>query len=198
MSCSSLYMPHDGDHDIRQAFRKIIHNVVSTHKRDDGIRYLKTVQRLASDAAKDPTRQFRRNNDRISEEVVRPSGVLEVLLEMGFRSVVKNNDEYFSHAGGTLNKNLRIGITMLQETLECEGPKQSADEHRHEQEKAEKKAAVETLLKKIKDDRISVRARVQRERQSGQYEKGIPPRSGTVKPGKIATLQGSDANPCTS
>ncbi|KAI0750811.1 hypothetical protein C8Q80DRAFT_532662 [Daedaleopsis nitida] len=191
----TLYMPFDEEHDNRQKFRRRIdREILASNTPAVAIKSLKTVLTLARNILAKPDdpqyRRFKISNKRIQETVMVPKGVLQLVMDLGFRIKAEHHDSYCVYTAKTHN-DLRVGSSVIEETLEREVRKAEEEERRREREEEERKAVEEKEHMRFLDDRKSVDARVARERRLPP-EKGIPARrkGGPVKPGNIVTLHG--------
>ncbi|PIL37157.1 hypothetical protein GSI_00849 [Ganoderma sinense ZZ0214-1] len=138
-----LYMPHDEEHDRRQAFRKQADYILGANK---------------------------------------PAQAIESLKAEDYSSC-------YVYSAKTYNT-LRTGSAIIEEILEREIKKQETEVQRRQKEEEEQKELIEKLRNQFFDDRKSVAVRVQRERETGVQEKGLPRRKGAPLTSNIVTLHG--------
>nr|VWO97755.1 Uncharacterized protein [Ganoderma boninense] len=184
-----LYMPHDEEHDKRQAFRKRVDYILGANKPAQAIESLKwqVVLELAHRILRDPeekrVRRIKISNPRVQRTILVPKGVCELVVER------EDYSSCYVYSAKTYNT-LRIGSAIIEEILEREVKKQEFEVQRQQREEEEQKELIEKLHNQFLDDRKSVAVRVQRERQSGVQEKGIPRRKGAPLKSDIATIHG--------
>ncbi|TBU49542.1 hypothetical protein BD309DRAFT_947091 [Dichomitus squalens] len=192
-----LYMPHDEEHRSRQDFRKRVDYIITANKPPQAFESLKTVLQISRNILRKPEelrfRKFKLNNNKIKSLIVEPKGVLELVVDLGFREKAENFESYYVYSARTHN-GLRVGASMIEEILEREMKKYEEEEKRKEREQQEEEELVEKLYNQILDDRKSVATRVQRERETGAYEKGIPARKRGLKKANIVTLHDSSGS----
>ncbi|KAM5540521.1 hypothetical protein V8D89_005979 [Ganoderma adspersum] len=186
-----LYLPHDEEHDQRQAFRKRVNYVIGANKPAQAVESLKVVLELAHRILQDPeekkVRRFKITNPKVQRTIMVPKGVCELVVELGFREKAEDYSGCYIYSRKTYNA-LRIGSTIIEEILEREVKKQEAEAQRRQREEEEQKELIEKLHNQFLDDRKSVAARNQRERESGVQEKGLPRRKGAPLEANIVTI----------
>ncbi|KAL0573742.1 hypothetical protein V5O48_008220 [Marasmius crinis-equi] len=86
----SNYIDHDSGHPDRSKIRKDINIIVEKH----GVKSLKMLRNIAQNILKnveDPDSKFktlRLETDAVKKKIIRPEGVLQVVIDMGFTKVV--------------------------------------------------------------------------------------------------------------
>ncbi|RPD67157.1 hypothetical protein L226DRAFT_129438 [Lentinus tigrinus ALCF2SS1-7] len=188
-----LYMPFDEEWSLRQDFRRRIdREIIQGNKPKVAIGSLKMVLRLARNILANPEedkyRRFKITNCHIKSTIMEPKGVLELMMDLGFRIKAENFESICVYSSKTYNE-LRVGSSIIEEILEREVKKQEDEERRQERVKAEAEAHKQKLQAQFLDDRQSVHARCQRERHLPPL-KGIPARKGGPRKAEIATIHG--------
>ncbi|KAI0352951.1 hypothetical protein OH77DRAFT_749030 [Trametes cingulata] len=178
-----LYTDFDHEHDDRQRFRKRIdRDIIAANPPKVALQSLRVVLKLAENILAEPTnerfRRFKITNDTVRKSIMEPKGVLQLVVDLGFREKAENYDSYYVFNGQHVNL-LRIGASIIKEALARESLRED-EAVKLAREQAEREEAWERARLRIKDDRRSVAARTQRERHLG-YEKGVLPPRGSSK-----------------
>ncbi|KAI0638194.1 hypothetical protein C8Q77DRAFT_416776 [Trametes polyzona] len=181
-----LYTAFDGEYDVRQRFRKRIDRDVLESNRSPAlaIRSLEIVLKLAENILEHPTepryRRFKISNEKIKKLVVEPKGVLQLVVDLGFREQVVDFEPCYVFRDKNTNE-LPVGASMIKEALARERKKVEEENAKRAREEEERKAHEEKIHLQFLDDRQSVAARAQRERHTGYAEvKGTPRRKGNI------------------
>ncbi|KAL1946793.1 hypothetical protein VTO73DRAFT_14897 [Trametes versicolor] len=189
-----LYTSFDNEYEVRQRFRKRIdRDILGTHPDMHAVRPLELAENILAAPTDPDVRRFKMSNNTIKKLVIEPKGVLQLVVDLGFREKVEDFVPYYVFRGDNVNE-LRVGASMIKEALVRERKKLEDEKLKHEREEAERKAHEEKIHKNFLDDRLSVAARAQRERHSGYQVKGIPRPKGLSNGSNIATLQGKAAD----
>ncbi|KAI0719547.1 hypothetical protein C8T65DRAFT_635725 [Cerioporus squamosus] len=188
-----LHKSFDEEWDLRQDFRRRIdHDILEANSPKVAFESLKTVLRLAHNILANPGekkyRRFKITNDHIKSKIVEPKGVMQLIMDLGFRIKAENFESFAVYSGKTYDQ-LRVGSAIIEEVLLREVQKQEEEETRREREKVELEAHKQKLHDQFLDDRLSVNARLQRERHLPP-EKGIPARKGGPKKANVVTVHG--------
>ncbi|KAI0375645.1 hypothetical protein BV20DRAFT_7359 [Pilatotrama ljubarskyi] len=180
-----LYTDFDPEHDDRQRFRKRIdRDIIAANSLGVALQSLRTVLKLAENILAEPTnerfRRFRITNDTVRRSIMEPRGVLQLVVDLGFREKAENYNPCYVFNAKAMNQ-LRIGASMIKEALARESLREDESE-KIAREHAERQEAWQRARLQIQDDRKSVAARAQRERRSA-YQKGALPARSSPKEG---------------
>ncbi|KAI1786542.1 hypothetical protein LXA43DRAFT_1099161 [Ganoderma leucocontextum] len=206
-----LCRPHDEEHDKRQAFRRRVDYIIGANKPAQAIQLCTQGLCLLNgnqgefpvNPEEDKYRRFKITNDRVQKTIMVPEGVCDLLVDLGFREKHATQflnaifvdwqaveySSYYIYSAKSHNS-LRVGSAIIEEILEREVKKHEEEMQRRQREEEEQKELIEKLHKQFLDDRKSVEARVQRERESGVQEKGIPRPKGAPRKANIVTIHG--------
>ncbi|KAI0660975.1 hypothetical protein C8Q70DRAFT_1052795 [Cubamyces menziesii] len=183
-----LYTPFDSEWSIRQAFRRRIYRDIfesDSGNQQIALQSLQTVLKLTENLLAKPEepayRKFRRHNGHIKRLVIEPKGVLQLVVDLGWREKIIDFESCYVFTGKNYN-NLRVGASVIKEILHKERIKQHDMDEARSREAAERISTQEKerLRLQFLDDRLSVAARAQRERRTGVEVdvKSIPARKG--------------------
>ncbi|KAK7027959.1 hypothetical protein VNI00_015042 [Paramarasmius palmivorus] len=164
----NLYQDHDHGVFDRLGIRKGIQDILNQH----GVGSLKILHRIATNILEnidDPDSKFRmlrRNAPAISAKIVKPSGVLQLVIDMGFRGRrQEDHDEWFIWLPKYTDR-LRLYAELLSDAIQ-EVPFQRAlrDEALQIARKREEdEDSVKKERQRFKSDREAVRDRNSREK----------------------------------
>ncbi|CDO75593.1 hypothetical protein BN946_scf184858.g33 [Trametes cinnabarina] len=192
-----LYTVHDSEWEARQQFRKMIdRGILATSSLKSAVQSLEAVLRLAKNILTQPDvpkfRKFNVRNEHARRLIVEPKGVLELVVELGFREIqltsgcqTEDLETYYVFSGRRMNE-LRIGAAIIEEIFErrmCE-----EEEARQAKQEEEKKAHLLKQRQLFLDDRRNQIARG-RERVQTDVPPSLPRRRPAPKGAKIMTLQ---------
>ncbi|KAI0832428.1 hypothetical protein BC628DRAFT_1499247 [Trametes gibbosa] len=188
-----LYTPFDGEYELRQRLRKRIdRDVLAVNALKVALQSLQLVAKLAENILANPSnpafRRVKMHNERIKRLVVEPKGVLQLLIDIGFREKVEEFVPCYVFKRQSLNE-LRVGASMIKEAITREAKKQEDKELKKAREEMELTARMEKIHLQFLDDRLSVAARAQRERHAGYQDmSNMPRRKKPLNGSNIATL----------
>ncbi|KAH9899862.1 hypothetical protein C8Q73DRAFT_337610 [Cubamyces lactineus] len=195
-----LYTPFDSEWQIRQAFRKRIYrDIIEPNSGNPqlALQSLQTVLKLAENLLAEPEeptfRKFRRHNGHIKRLVVEPKGVLQLVIDLGWRDKTIDFETWYVFTGKNYH-NLRVGASVIKEILRNVQTQQQEENDARSREEAERKSSEEKERLRVQflDDRLSVAARAQRERRTGVKVdvKSISARKPTPTEARIMTIHG--------
>ncbi|KAF9821167.1 hypothetical protein IEO21_00775 [Rhodonia placenta] len=191
----ALYVDFDEDHPRRRHFRRLIDpGIIRSNSTEVTLKALQTMKTLAENILRSPDEvKFHRikpTNAKILELLINPPGVVEYIREMGFNPEVDEVEwqPYYVFHMKRLD-DLKMGLAIINETIERESPKQEREERALEEAKAAEAKAKQKIMLKFQDDRLSVRARATRERRGGLADDipRLPPKS-KKSPAVVKTL----------
>ncbi|KAI9063238.1 hypothetical protein FKP32DRAFT_1592694 [Trametes sanguinea] len=173
-----LYTNHDSEWTVRQEFRKRIdRDILATNSPKEAIESLEAVLSLAENILTQPDapkfRRFRVRNERIKRVIVQPKGVLQLVVDLGFREKTEDLETYYAFSGRRTNE-LRIGALIIKEVLERERKAQEEEETRRAREEEEKQAHLVKQRQLFLDDRCKQNARARARLQPTEHMVQVP------------------------
>ncbi|TEB35711.1 hypothetical protein FA13DRAFT_1788322 [Coprinellus micaceus] len=110
------------EHERKQKFRRLIDpGITRPNNKEDTVSSLNTVLKIAENLLNDPDNpkyhQFKPTNSVIQRELVKRKGVLEYVVELGFRAEVENFQPYYRWNKRHLEE-LKVGTEVLHEFVD--------------------------------------------------------------------------------
>ncbi|KAI0335475.1 hypothetical protein GY45DRAFT_1333495 [Cubamyces sp. BRFM 1775] len=146
-----LYTPFDADWQARQAFRRrIYHDIIEANSGSPqlALQSLQTVLKLAENLLAEPEepkyRKFRRHNGHIKRLVVDPMGVLQLVVDLGWRDKTIDFETWYVFTGKNYH-NLRVGASVIKEVLRNERARQDVARCREGTERISNEEKVEWI-----------------------------------------------------
>jgi len=169
------FEPWDTDHPVRQEFRRLLDpGILRNNDKKDAAMSLRVLNKITENILKNPDdpkcRKLKTTTDSMNRHIMSKKGTVEFLQKMGFREKTEEFVPLLVFHPDRM-KDLRTGAKCLEEVIQNQVQAIEDEERAKRQEIANQKAAKSKALKKVYDDRLSVAARVERERL--ERERGV-------------------------